>query len=697
VQQTRTAIATDTQRVLVRHDLVAVPGPGAAATGPAALATVAANIAYFGYALAGPAYGALARAGDDALAQWWAALEPVLAELTGDDRKMDRFVVYRNFPAEVLAMDEVTYWSRQILMYWGLPSVYLAEEERERPPLTDAPAPRVLHAATDGSLAGILASLCALPARWTDDQWADVEFLAHAPVDLTNVPFVENRIRLAALMCARGLPATVGTATDVLRLAVALSDGDISLRRPDRLRRFTRRERRFLLAMMEGATHLDEDVARRREQFKRLMRELRPGDYRHAFPRVVAAYDRLYRAVPVPGFNADVERMLAARDPAVLTLLATRPGEYVRRLRVLVRVFGAPAVEVFVTLTGRLSVIQLLKLRGFLSMVDRRRWRMFPPRGNWSRVQVVAADKRARLSVGHRDDLLHAIGEELTARLSTTGPVDLSPAVERVKLPTNDAELAPYGRGTVFPIPVRMKFLRTASYWKLGPGIPTGWYDNGWNFFDDHWKPLGACCWNRPKFGQGPGRAGAVFSGDPVSGSEKEGRATQLIDLNLDRLPRLRVRYAVWSVLCYSRKKFSEASDVFAALQWGRNAEDGALFEPSRCQLAFPLTGDVYTKFVAYVDVKRRELVYLDANLPVDISSAAMNGDRLSVSMPAYVEYLASLPSVHDLYRHAPAAGDGMPVVYDDADVRITGGPAYVFRPSNPANNYDAVDPATLL
>lgn len=79
------------------------------------------------------------------------------------------------------------------------------------------------------------------------------------------------------------------------------------------------------------------------------------------------------------------------------------------------------------------------------------------------------------------------------------------------------------------------------------------------------------------------------------------------------------------------------------------------------------------------------------------VSSAASNGGRLSVSMPAYIEYLASLPSVHDLYRHAPSDPDGTPIVYDDADITITGGPAYVFRPSNPANNYEAIDPAALL
>jgi hypothetical protein len=107
---------------------VAIAGPGAGAARPAALATVAANLAYYGFALSATAYAALRRMEDEDLELWWLGLEPVLAVLTGDDKRMDRFVVYRNFPAEVLAMDDVTYWLRQILMYWGLPNEIVTEE-----------------------------------------------------------------------------------------------------------------------------------------------------------------------------------------------------------------------------------------------------------------------------------------------------------------------------------------------------------------------------------------------------------------------------------------------------------------------------------------------------------------------------------------------------------------------------------------
>lgn len=678
------------QRVLIARDLIALPGPGTPAVSAASLATVAADIAYYGFALSSRGYETLTATGEDELRDWWAGVEPVLAALTGDDKRMADFVVYKNFPAEVLAMDEAEYWLRQILMYWGLPNELVTADELPRAPLADLPAPRVLHPADEASLPRILDGLYALPARWTDAQFADVSALAHAPVPLADVSFVDNRIRLAVLLLEGGVEARVATATDVLRLAVALSGGDPGLRRPQRLRRFTRPERRYLLGLLEGATHLLDDIARRPERFKRLLFALHPGDYRSAFPRVVEAYSALYTGATTGGFASDVERLLAAGDPAAADLLATRPGEYARRVHQLLRTFGAaPGVG---TVVGRLTTLQLLKLQRHLQTVDGRQWRVFPPRGNWSKAQTVAADERRQLPIAARDEVIAVIGAELTRRLADAGPVALDPATALVKLPTNDAELAPYGRGTVFPIPDRVRFVRSASYWASGGTETNVWYDNSWNFFDATWTSVGQCCWDNERHGDA-----AVFSGDPTNSKDLGGRACQLIDLYLDELARAGVRYAVWSLLCYSHRTFAEAEDVQAALQWGEEPQEGKLFEPGRTQLSFPVRGDHLTKYVAYLDLGRRELVYLDVNLRSQVGTAALNGELLTEILPPFLEHLESLPSVHDLFAPAAAAADGVPVRYDDTGTAIAGGPAYVFRPSNQDSVFEPVELGPLL
>ena len=683
-------------RILISRDLIAIPPAAGAPAAAASLVTVAANIAHHGYGLTADAYAALARLGQAELVAWWCEIEPVLAALTGADKKMASFVVYRNFPTEVLAMDRVEYWARQLLMYWGVPNELVTQPAQPRPPLADAPAFRMLQLAGADALPRAMQALFALPARWIEAQWDDVRCLVQTldrQVELAALPFVENRIRLAAHLLERGAAVTVASATDVLRLAAALSGGDVSLRVPCKLRRFSRRERRYLLAMLEGAEHLDEDLARRRETWKRLLHLLHPGDYRDHFPRVVAAYDRLYNGAALPTFNAELERRLAARDRGALALLQARPGEYMRRLHATLLAFGPDSVRAFAEVAGKLTTIQLLKLQRYLETVDERAWRMFPPRGNWSKVQIAPAAPRRRLPDAVRGDLLGMIGPELARRLAPVGPVALAPEAGRVKLQTNDGELSPFGRGTVFPIPERIRFVRTATYWKTGPTDWNAWFDNGWNFCTEDWTPIGACAWDLGDFG-----GAAVFSGDPTNSKDLEGRACQMIDLYLDELIQLGIHHAVWTVLCFSRITFAQAIEVHAALQWGEDALAGNLFEPSRCQLSFPLRGDNLTKYVAYLDLPRRELVYLDANLPARVKSAGANGTLLARTMPAFVEYLASLPSVHDLFAHARQDPAGMPVLYDDAARPVTGGrPAYVFRPANEASWFTPFDISALL
>ncbi len=72
------------------------------------------------------------------------------------------------------------------------------------------------------------------------------------------------------------------------------------------------------------------------------------------------------------------------------------------------------------------------------------------------------------------------------------------------------------------------------------------------------------CCWDHERF-----HDAAVFSGDPTNSKDLEGRACQLLDLYPNKLVALGVRYAVWTVLCFSRITFSKAIEVHAALQWG--------------------------------------------------------------------------------------------------------------------------------
>lgn len=684
--------------ILVSNKFLPVPAAGTdSPAGERSVATVLANMASYGYAPSLDAVRALRLLSVDELGEFWANAEPAFKELTGANRNMAQFVVYKNFPKEVLEMSDAQYWFNQLFMYLGAPNDWFATEAAERAPLDERLTLKVLAPELEDTLPAIRAALVACKARWTDMQRDHALYLARhmsaGRVALADFGFKENGVRQIAATIDVEQEVDIDDATDVLRLAAAMSDADVSLRTKVVLKKFSRPERRLLLALLEVTKNLEADLALRPQLWKQLLAALHPGDYK--FARVSKAYDGLYRGALVT-FNAEVEALLEAKDAAVLKLLQTRPGEFARRLHSLFSVFGLPAVEAFSSIVDKLDTSQLLKLRSYVATINGRKTLLYPPRGNWSKLQLVE-NAKTPFDDASLARLQAVMGGVLAARMATAFPegVAMDLSVENVKLQTSDQELAPYGRGTVFSIPENMQFLRTASYWRHGPDHGHTWFDNGWAFFGEQWEAMGACCWNEPSAVEG-----AVFSGDPTNGKELEGRACQMIDLYLDQLQAKGVRYAVWNVLCYSHVTFKDAAEVLATLQWGEKAEEGELYEPARAQMVFPLKGDALTKYVAYVDLKTRKLVYMDANLPGRVDSMASNVGYLTTQMPAFVEYLAALPSVADLFVHAPQsdAPAATAVLYSDVDaVLVEGVPAYVFRPENAANSFTPVALEPLL
>ncbi len=692
----------NTTNILARYGFVEIPN-GIESASQEALATIMMNLSYYGYCLNQEAFAAVQKLSDSELAAWWAPLEKEFKSITGDDRKIGDFVVYKNFPAEVLDKSFAEYWIPQLLMYWGFPKEFFTEEVVARAPKKEKTTFKLLKRAGKFTLKSILDSLVASPARWKTQESNDVlELSSKFNVNFAKFAFKENLVYLASVLIARGESVLVSNATDVLRLAAGLSESDVSLRENVKLKSFDKKTRRYLLSMLEKSANLAEDVARRPEMWKKFLHHLHPGDWASRFPNVCSVMNQLYHN-NLMTFNTKVEALLLKKDPEVLKLLSTRPGDFRRRLVHTIDLFGDKAVKEFSSqnVLDKLTTMQLVTLRSYLETVNDRFHRVFPPKGNWNKLQIGEA---RWVNEPHVNNLVKSISSVLSNRLPKIHSLD--EATKLVKLPNNGAEVSPYSRGTVFPIPKNVNFIRTASYWKKA-GYSTTWFDNGWNFFDSEWNNVGACCWNQTAF---PGynhskqkknnqnTDGAVFSGDPVNSKEMEGRAAQLIDLYPEQLRKAGVRYAVWNILCYSRIAFADADEVFAALQWGEDAQSGKLFEPSRCQLAFPLSGKQFTKYVCLIDLEKNEMIYLDANLAGKVESAASNGQKLSEVMPSFMEYIRSLPSVHDLFRDAKVSeNDGIHVLYSDKDTPLNGESAYVFKPENKDNKFKPVDLNSLL
>lgn len=674
-----------------------------------AVGTILSNMAYYGFMPSNVVLKNLVTMSLSELTKFWATFEPALKEVTADDRDIADFVVYKNFPTEVLEMSRAQYWYNQILMYLGFPNELFTQEAVSRPAMEQLTTLKVLHQSNADTLNEILISLTNCTSRWTENQFADAKAICQSigsmVFTVNDFNFKENAINLMVAL-GDGIKYEIEDATDVLRFVAVLAGNNVSLNPAPKFKKFSRSERRHILSMLENTKNLNEDIAMRPEIWKRLLYNLHPGDYKSRFPNVIKAYDLLYRDRYM-SFNKIADGS-NSKIVDIINSLKGRPGEFLRRFHSLYNMYGSSVVEDFCSVLPKLTTHQLLSFERYLTTINNRRSLFVAPRGNWRRAQIL---KNAKCKISKPD--IRTVCTSITnvirsrAYMNTVAIVDSR--LGNVKLPTNGQEHSEYSRGTVVNIPNNINFLRSASYWEYATDDTNVWYDNSWNFFDNKWKSKGAECWDTHSFSE----KGAVFSGDPTNSKDMEGRAAQLIDLDIQQLVDNGVRYAVWSVLCYNRKPFSDAEEVLGTLQFLDSSVTGALYEPSRAEIVFPIKGDEYVKYLAYVDLVDRKVVYMDVSLYANVQSASVNGDALETQMPAYIEYLNSIPSVLDLFRkydsiltNAVVLHESIVdidsydtfVLYDDENVTLTSDKsAYVHKTINADSQFIRIDINEIL
>lgn len=137
-------------------------------------------------------------------------------------------------------------------------------------------------------------------------------------------------------------------ATSVLRIWAAYSGGDEGLKTNTRFKSPNARQKRVLLATINGAKNIEESFKMNREMWLRLLFYINPmsASNRKSYPEV-AHYTDLLRNSPkvLRTFDSRVEELLGNKDISVLDLLKTRRNSFMRRLDHTVRVFGITAVE----------------------------------------------------------------------------------------------------------------------------------------------------------------------------------------------------------------------------------------------------------------------------------------------------------------------------------------------------------------
>ncbi|MFJ8050695.1 TerD family protein [Streptomyces luteogriseus] len=402
-----------------------------------------------------------------------------------------------------------------------------------------------------------------------------------------SIPVRENRAVVNEARLGVGADLLLDTVTDVLRLACALSGGDVTLQEPTRFRTLPRPVRRGLLAGLDAVVAANPaklaDVHAHREPFKRLGERLHPHEYPR-WPHAADVFAVARGEKEARSFDSRVEKLLDAYDvTGAVTVLKSAPGKLFRALDLLLRVAAgqeerdavvAAAVDVAPEVSGRvvLSVREHLHNRaretGAPRIFVNRRGRAW-----------VTPDGRPPVPAADRDRLIAALDAEIRRRLPAPHRLLLDPEVLDVALPLSGrATAAGFGvlpRGSVSRVDGEL--LRFFVYWKqtevrtdydLSALLLRGDYST------DSWLSYTALT-----------AVGGKHSGDVT---EAPDGASEFIDLSLGRV---RSRYIVPQVNIYAGEGFEEVEESFFGFMLRDGAQKGRPFEPRTVRMKSELRG----------------------------------------------------------------------------------------------------------
>ncbi|WP_186763134.1 TerD family protein [Lentzea tibetensis] len=396
------------------------------------------------------------------------------------------------------------------------------------------------------------------------------------------IPVRENRALINRVRLAHGRPLLVDTVTDVLRLACAVSGGDVTLEEPTKFGTFARRDRRALLGALHDVVSAQPaklaDVARFGERWKRLGERLHPHEY-PKYPGAAEVFAVARGDRRVPTLAARVEAAYADGDVVAVTkLLTTAPGMLLRGLDRLMSTAtedeAAHVVDAVRAVAGRVSGRVLLSVREHLQNRAAPGWRrLFVNRNGRG---VVVRDTRPPLSVSA---VLSVVDDEIRSRMPAVGSLEVDPDVLSIAVPLSDkTSSGGFGvlpRGSV--VPVSGDLVRFFTYWKER-GERTD-YDLSVLLLDDTFQYDGQVSWTNLSGN------GATHSGDFV---EAPDGASEFIDLNLAEVT---ARYVVPQVNVFCGEKFDEVEESFFGFMDRDLLRGGKPFEPRTVRAKSDLRG----------------------------------------------------------------------------------------------------------
>jgi hypothetical protein len=601
--------------------------------------------------------------------------------------------MYPNFPSQVMEASDAELYLNAIMHYFGdavglriLPDY----PELKRPELDfDESKVTILRLGSRDDALNMVNNILMQTAAFGETERADISSLdfndligAHG-VSADVLPNRENRAWFAVYMERQGVRSArtvVDTATDVLRYAVALNDGDVSLAENTkfRLSRAQRREVMHLLSLLvvtKGNEQVVSDMLRHEQTWKRLGEAVHPGEFK-GYPEAVEAF-RQIRSGEAKTFNSRVEALIAGRDPlGAARLLKKRPGDFARRLDALLSL--APTLDVrkeivslFSTVASEVSPTVLVQARNHFIHRENTGPRVVFPKGSVAKMKSIE-DTRPVLQWSITTHAAAAAMSALAgnfAKRPRLGRVWIDPEIAGMAIPfgvrSASKSLRTIGRGSRLPLGVDTNVLRFFIWWKDAASDSTLWgnrtdIDLSAVVLDKDFGSVFDITYYNLR------ERGAAHSGDITSAPDG---ASEFIDIDIERVKAQGGRYVLMNLFSYSGQDFVELPECFAGFMERRDLDSGEIYDPRTVTNRIDLSAKSKNACPFIFDLETREAIWVD--LTQRLNGTRRYGRNVASNKDALVstvEAMTSLrpPTLYELMSiHGAARGTLVPTRED--------------------------------
>lgn len=660
------------------------------------VATMNKNIEVFGYTMSEALFDKLVHMKAKNREVVYDTLVNGLKELTGADKVYNP--MYPNFPESVMEKDDFELYFNAIVHYWSFGILLPYEDKKERAPLFNTAKVKVLEAGSFDGLNDIFNNLCASKTSLSKNDVDDMIFILNsAKVTLPDeMPFKENAACVCRLLVDTGVDTDgslckkyVKTATDVLRLVTAMSDGDVSLAENTKFRNLKRSERRIIMNLLAGCGNAAEDMNRYAGRWICVGEKLHPGEFakNERYTKVVQAFGIIRNDGKIQSFGGKVDAAIASGDvTTVVSLLKKRPGEFARRIDFLLRTFDKDAdrktvIMGFASVAKDVSSTVLLQVREhFINKLNGNDdMRVFFPKGNLARSYYVKNNKTETVSEDAMKMVI-AVCESALVNIygnrEFLGKVYIDEALKNYTVPFSlrsaGKTMTAVSRGSRIAIDDSAKIIRPFIWW-------TNTKDNiidvdlSIAVFADDWNCLEHVSYSNLK----SSRFGICHSGDITNGGPVDGEGVaEFIDLDIEKALSAGARYAVFNVYNFSNENFSKMEHAAFGFMTRNDMKIGEIFEPSTVKQRMDLASATTTCIPVIFDLKERVFVWCDMALTADHVRAGYGGINVESNLPSVVVTCKAMvdikkPNLYDLFTLNAKARGIITDNPDEADIRF--------------------------